>query len=213
MVMILYCITCYFLGSFPSAFLAGRIKGIDIRNYGSGNIGASNTFRTLGKLWGAAVLIIDILKGAAAILLAVFILEGREEGEVSKIVGAAAVILGHVYPVWLKFKGGKGVATGLGALLGLAWVSVLGALAVFIVVLLIFRFMSLASISAAATLPILFFLQHDLPDNIDIFIFINIISVVVIYKHSGNIKRLINKEEPKLSFGSIQKTTGNKNDF
>ena len=108
-------IAAYLLGSIPFALIAGRLNGVDLRAVGSGNLGATNVFRTLGRSWGIAVMVLDIAKGAAAVLLA----DWLAGGSWWPIAAGALAILGHVFPVWTGFRGGKGVAVGAGALIGL----------------------------------------------------------------------------------------------
>lgn len=181
----------YLLGSVPFGFLAARMKGIDIRAHGSGNIGATNVWRVCGWRFGLPVFILDALKGVAAIWLGVRFAH-PDPAQLSSIVCAAGCILGHSFPVWLKFKGGKGVATSLGVMLGLM---PLPTLIVFAVWALIFKasgYVSLASIIAAALLPTIVGIgnlagwAHGWPA----FYFALVAGLLVIVRHRSNIVRL-----------------------
>jgi glycerol-3-phosphate acyltransferase PlsY len=170
----------YFLGSIPTGFLWSKARGIDIRTVGSGNIGATNVMRALGKGPGIAVLLIDALKGFVPVFLA------ARGGIALQIVCCISVIAGHNWTCWLKFKGGKGIATSAGALLAMLTLPLLCALGVWLIVFALGRYVSLASISAAAALPVAtWFLKRDLVW------FTAILAAVAIYKHKSNIQRLI----------------------
>jgi len=151
----------YLLGSCPNGLLIARSRGVDIRKHGSGNIGATNVLRVMGKKWGYLVFALDAFKGFAAVRLALVLAFALNPNglhhELVGIVGGLAAILGHTFPVWLRFRGGKGVATSAGVLLGLMPIAVIS---VFLVWLALFkgtRYVSVASIGAAAALP--FFLH------------------------------------------------------
>ena len=191
---------CYTAGSIPTAYLAGRlIKGVDIRTVGSGNVGASNAMRLLGKGWGITVLLLDALKGLIPLLIILhFSLKGNPHLQRYAMTGALCCIVGHVFPVWLAFKGGKGVATGLGVMTALVPVAVAVALPFFILIVAISRYISLGSIIAALILPVAFFIDHRLPADLELFIFIAIACIFVIYKHKTNIRRIIAGEENRL---------------
>jgi len=191
---------CYLCGSLPTAYLAGiLIKGVDIRTVGSGNVGASNAMRLLGKGWGVTVLLIDALKGLIPLLFILhFYLKGNAQLERYAIVGAFACMIGHVFPVWLKFKGGKGVATGLGVMTAMLPIAVAVALPVFILVVYVTRYISLGSITAALVLPAAFFIDHELSTSLELFIFVSVACIFVIYKHKSNIKRIIAGTENRL---------------
>lgn len=191
---------CYLCGSLPTAYIAGRvIKGVDIRTIGSGNVGASNAMRLLGKGWGVTVLLIDALKGLIPLLVILHIwLKGNPQLERYALVGALACMVGHIFPVWLKFKGGKGVATGLGVMTALLPIAVAVALPVFILVVYVSRFISLGSITAALVLPAAFFIDHNLTTSPELFLFVAVACVFVIYKHKSNIKRIIAGQESRL---------------
>ena len=151
-------IASYLLGSIPFGYLAGRMAGIDIRNCGSGNVGATNVIRTLGKGYGYPVFALDFLKGLGAVKVSILIATRMQSEwnppEMFGIVGAISSVLGHSFPIWLRFKGGKGVATSAGALFGLAPVAALVGVAIWIVTFWLTRYVSVASIAAAAALPL-----------------------------------------------------------
>ncbi len=191
---------CYLCGSLPTAYIAGRlIKGVDIRTIGSGNVGASNAMRLLGKGWGVTVLLIDALKGLIPLLIILHAwLKGNPQLHRYALLGAFACMLGHMFPVWLKFKGGKGVATGLGVMTALLPLAVAVALPVFIVVVYVSRYISLGSITAALVMPAAFFIDHDLATSGELFAFVAVACIFVIYKHKSNIKRIIAGQENRL---------------
>lgn len=179
----------FLVGSIPFGYLIPKIfKKIDIRNYGSKNIGFTNVYRTLGFLYGIPVLILDISKG---FFITYF---SKELSLISVFVGIGA-IFGHLFTPYLRFQGGKGVATTIGVLLALAPKNLIFSLVIFLIILFIFSYMSLASIFFALSLPLSFLLLK--PKDFSIPIFFIIISLLIILKHIPNIKRLIKKEEPK----------------
>jgi glycerol-3-phosphate acyltransferase PlsY len=199
-------IVAYLLGSIPFGYLIVKLtSGADIRETGSGGTGATNVSRKAGKAGGVATLALDALKGAAAVLVARWL--SGEEGTSWVVAAAAALaVVGHCFPVWLKFKGGKGVATGLGVFLAIAPWAALAALAVFIVVVWRTRYISLGSIVAAAFLPLWVFLTHTwiepVVDFAPIMTALCAVSAVIIFKHSENIKRLMAGAENK--FGAVR---------
>ena len=173
----------YLLGSIPTGLLLGKAFGVDIRNTGSGNIGATNVYRTLGKKVGIMTLAGDCLKGLIPVLVVKFL--GFSDGWVA-LTGLAA-FLGHVYTIFLGFKGGKGVATALGVFLGVSPVAVLASLFVFLLVLWKWRFVSLASIMATVAMPIIVTLVEH---KSLITVMAIIIATIIIHKHQDNIERL-----------------------
>lgn len=181
----------YLVGSIPTGLLLARaFAGVDIRESGSGNIGATNVYRTLGRKIGLLTLVGDCLKGLIPVLAAMAL--GLTDPWIA-LTGLAA-FLGHVYTVFLGFKGGKGVATALGVFLAVSPLSVLGALVVFALVVFKWRYVSLASITAAAVVPSLVALIDKRPEIVAMSI---VISVLVIWKHRENIKRLKQGTENK----------------
>lgn len=183
-------ITAYLLGSIPTGLLLGKMYGIDVRNSGSGNIGATNLYRTVGRKVGILTLIGDALKGAIPVMVVHF--AGMPENYAA-FVGLAA-FCGHVFSAFLKFKGGKGVATALGVFLALSPISVAAAVAVFAVLMLAFRYVSLGSIAAAAIMPVAIKVTGGTPAIYGVTI---AISLIVIIRHKENIKRLLAGSENK----------------
>jgi glycerol-3-phosphate acyltransferase PlsY len=190
---ILVVVVAYLLGSIPFAYLAGRLRGIDIRTVGSKNVGATNVFRTLGKGIGIAVMALDIAKGLIAVLIA-----HAETGSPWPLIAAAAAILGHVFPVWLRFRGGKGVAVAGGAMIGLVPLPAVIILVIWLVVVAITRYVSLGSIIAAVVFP---FLVLGFGAPWPTLVFACLASVVLIVRHRPNIRRLLRGEELRLEFG------------
>lgn len=183
----------YLLGSLPTALVLVRsMTGEDVRRTGSGNVGATNALRAAGWKAGAAVTVIDVAKGALAVWLM------RRINPESGWVAAAmlAVVIGHCYPVWLKFRGGKGVAAGFGAFLVIAPLSALAALGVWILVLVISRWVSLASMIASAVFPLALKLI-DSPDMVTL-ISVSAAAVLIILRHSSNIRKMLSGEEVKV---------------
>ncbi|MCP9910063.1 glycerol-3-phosphate 1-O-acyltransferase PlsY [Cyanobium sp. BA20m-p-22] len=189
----------YLLGSIPSGYLAGRwLAGLDIRREGSGSTGATNVLRVVGKGPALAVFLVDVLKGAAAVLLAKAVLDPLGVGVV--LAGLAA-LAGHIWPVWLGWKGGKAVATGLGMLLGLTWPVGLACFGIFLAVLSLGRIVSLASVVAALALPLLmlgWFADQNLAPRWPYFSLALLTTVLVVWRHRSNIERLLAGTEPKL---------------
>jgi glycerol-3-phosphate acyltransferase PlsY len=186
-------VLAYLLGSIPFAYLAGRAKGVDIRTVGSRNVGATNVFRTLGRRIGVAVMLLDIGKGVAATLIARALTDAPWP-----LVAGAAAILGHVFPVWLRFKGGKGVAVGGGAVIGLVPLVSLIVLGVWFVVVAATRYVSLASIAAAVAFPVgALALGEPWPT----LVFSLFASGAVIVRHRANVGRLVRRQEPRIELG------------
>jgi acyl phosphate:glycerol-3-phosphate acyltransferase len=196
---ILTILTAYLLGSIPTGFLVGKSKGIDIRKVGSGNIGATNAFRILGKPAGILVLLADALKGWVAVAVVAPLIQasvapwfGQLTAEWLRLAAALAAVLGHNYTCFLFFKGGKGVATSAGVLTALVPWALVIILAVFILVVALTRYISLGSISAAFTLP---FATWITTNSINMTIVTAVMGILAIYKHRGNIKRLLDGTE------------------
>ena len=193
-------ILAYFLGSIPFGLLLTRAFGRgDVRKVGSGNIGATNVARAAGMLAGIFTLVLDVAKGAGAVLLA----EKLSNGSATwMMVAAFAVLVGHCFPVWLKFKGGKGVATAAGIFLVLSPLACLAAVVLFILVVVFWKYVSLGSVSAAAAMPLLIYFlwapRHAPPPVITIGTLA--VSLLITYKHRGNLQRLVERTEPRFSF-------------
>lgn len=185
----------YFIGNISPSTLLAKSKGLDIKKEGSGNAGTTNALRVMGKKAGVITLVVDVLKGTVCVLAGGFLC-----GHVCAMACVIAVMLGHIWPVVYRFKGGKGVATVFGALLGLNWVLALAVLGVVIIGVLISKRMSVGSELGALSFPVLcYFLEPD-------FIWMGcILAVIVLVKHRANIARLFKGEEPKLSFFDKEK--------
>jgi len=182
----------YLLGSISFAYLAGRSRGIDLRTVGSKNVGATNVFRTLGRTIGIAVMALDIAKGVIAVELS-----NATTTSPWPLIAAAAAILGHVFPVWLGFRGGKGVAVAGGAMIGLVPLAALIVIVIWVIVVAATRYVSVGSIAAAAVFPFLvLFVGASWP----VVIFATGASIMLIVRHRANITRLIHHEELRLDF-------------
>ena len=212
---VIVAVAAYMLGSIPAGFLMARAKGIDIRTVGSGNIGATNAMRALGKPLGIFVLLMDGLKGWLACLFgkwfciwyvchfSLFSNVGLDEQALEsllpivqcEIVAGIFAVLGHNYTCWLGFKGGKGIATSAGVYLALAPWALLVALAVFLLALLVTRYVSVGSISAAVALPAAVWILP--PHNLLLGIVTTVLGLLAIFKHRSNIQRLLNGTEQR----------------
>jgi acyl phosphate:glycerol-3-phosphate acyltransferase len=197
-------IVAYLLGSIPFGLLLTKLfGGGDVRQAGSGNIGATNVARVVGPLPGILTLLLDAAKGAAAVWLGA---RFSNDSATWMVIAALAALIGHCFPVWLKFRGGKGVATAAGVFLMLSPLALLGSVIVFVLVVAFWRYVSLGSISAAASMPLLIYLlwaPHHAPPLAVTFGALAA-AVLIIYKHDANIQRLIAGEEPKFSFSKKQ---------
>lgn len=192
----------YLLGSVPFGYLVVRAcKGVDVRGSGSGGTGATNVRRSAGTGAGALTLILDAAKGAAAVWLARLLLPPEPPSEWWITFTGISVILGHIFPVWLRFRGGKGVATGLGVFAVLAPLATVAAIIVFALVVKLTRFVSLASIAATLSIPLIVLFQHLLTGPLESFgplLTLAVMGVLLIVAaHRGNIGRLIAGTEPR----------------
>lgn len=198
---ILIVLVAYCLGSIPTAVWVSRaFFDIDIREYGSGNAGATNTFRVLGPRWGTFVMICDVLKGFLAVKLA-YLLPQYFDSEIQflnlqLILGIAAVI-GHIFPIWANFKGGKGVATLFGLVIGISPWTALACSGVFLLVLYLTRFVSLSSILASIAFPLFILEVFDVDNNFYRF-FAVAVALLVILTHQKNIGRILKGDESKV---------------
>jgi glycerol-3-phosphate acyltransferase PlsY len=191
--------TAFLSGSIPFGYLAGRCKGVDVRQHGSGNIGSTNVFRVLGKKWGIAVFLADFLKGALPLaLIRGFLNEGfsGQQGDVLFVGTALAAILGHNYTPWLGFKGGKGIAVSAGVLLVLIPKALAAVLAVWLVLFALTRTVSIASIAASVLLPVAAWFLY--PGQPVIFFFCLAAGLLGLWRHRSNIQRLRAGTEGKL---------------
>ncbi len=202
----LFCLLAgYLLGSIPSGYLAGRwLKGVDIRTLGSGSTGATNVLRQFGKAPALVVFLVDVLKGTAAVLLAKALLQPlgiTADSDWWVVLTGLAALAGHIWPIWLGGRGGKAVATGLGMLLGLTWPVGLACFGVFLAVISIARIVSLASVVAALSLPLLMlgsFASTGSGLRPAYFSLSLVAAVLVIWRHRSNIQRLLAGTEPQI---------------
>ena len=196
-------ILSYLTGAFPSAVLIGKIFfKTDVREFGSGNAGATNTFRVLGKKAGIPVLILDIFKGWLAVNYIFFISSLSNNLDLvfeQQLVFGIAAVIGHLFPIYTGFRGGKGIATLLGLLVGIQPIAALMSSLVFIIVFFISRYVSLSSIFAAIAFPIIIYFLSDSTD-VSLIIFSIFVPLLAIITHQKNIERLLKGEEVKVKF-------------
>lgn len=187
----------YLLGAIPFGYLAGKLlKGIDIRKYGSGNLGATNVYRTIGKIAGIVVLLLDISKGLLAVVVVNYFMEKSLtiNRELILIIAGMCAVAGHNWPIYLSFKGGKGVATSVGVFIGLAPIAMIICMSLFVIIVVIWRYVSLGSIVIAFSLPLLvYYLNY----GIYLTIFSIMVGIFIILRHISNIKRLFYGTENK----------------
>ena len=192
MIFALILVLSYLLGSIPSGLLIGKtFYGKDIREHGSGNLGGTNTFRTLGVKAGMIVTIMDILKGTVATLLPLML-----ASDVHMLLAGVFAVIGHMYPIFANFRGGKAVATSAGVLLGYNYILFLILLAVFFICLYATKYVSLSSMIAA----VLAFTYSIFTGDLPLIIVVGILTIFVIYRHRANITRIRNKTEPKIKW-------------
>lgn len=205
----------YLCGSIPFGLLVGRLKGVDIRKHGSGNIGATNAGRVLGRPYGYLVFVLDLLKGLGPVLCSGRVLPEMLNADLPArlylwwVAIAAAAVVGHMFPVFLKFKGGKGVATSLGAVLGIHpffTLPALGAFGVWLVLVRLTRYVSVASIGAAIAFPAFFGVSAAMhrqrwggfADLWPLYLMSGIVAVLIVIRHRGNLRRLLDGVEPRI---------------
>ena len=200
--MVVCFIIAYLLGAVSFGYIAGRVlRGIDIRNYGSGNVGATNVLRTLGKGPGIVVLLLDMAKGVIAVTVVPWAFLKINGGflpisiELLKILCGVSAVAGHIWTVFLRFKGGKGVATTVGVFFGLTWISMLIAMAIFLIVVGVTRYISAGSIALGITLLAANLLLRYPPEYV---ILSGVVALLIIYTHRSNIRRLMSGTENKL---------------
>ncbi|MGD8777978.1 MAG: glycerol-3-phosphate 1-O-acyltransferase PlsY [Ignavibacteria bacterium] len=213
--LIVIVILSYLVGSIPTSILMSRwVKNIDIRNYGSGNAGGTNVMRVLGWKYGVVVILLDAFKGAFAVILIARLYLGSfpfpnatpfDDFTLVQIIAGLAAVLGHIWTIFADFKGGKGIATALGFLITLITVDMLLAIAVFIVVVSISRYISLGSILAAISVPLIIVVRENIfgaqiQGYHTILPFCVLIALIVIYTHRSNLLRLINGKENRINF-------------
>lgn len=193
----------YLLGSIPAGYLAGRIAGIDIRKTGSGNVGATNVTRTLGKRYGYPVFAVDFLKGLAAVSMSILIAKRAQSDwsstELCGIVGGVSSVIGHAFPVWLQFKGGKGVATSAGVIFRLMPVAALIGSVIWLITFGLTRYVSVASITATIALPFVIFIMISLnhTNGTALLYFSIFLAAIVVFLHRSNLSRLMRGTEPR----------------
>lgn len=205
----------YLVGSIPTSILVSkRVKGIDIRNHGSGNAGGTNVMRVLGWKYGVLVILLDALKGAIAVLVVASLFYGNfpfsnqtpfDDFTLVQILAGISAVLGHIWTIFAGFKGGKGIATALGFMLTVATIDMLLAMAVFLLVVSISRYISLGSILAAVSVPVIMFIRSDvfgatITGYGTILPFAIVLALLVIYTHRANVQRLLNGNENRVSF-------------
>ncbi|MCX6192104.1 MAG: glycerol-3-phosphate 1-O-acyltransferase PlsY [Flavobacteriia bacterium] len=201
MLYFLFIVISYLVGSIPVAVWIGKkYRGIDIREHGSQNAGATNTFRVFGQKLGWIVLTLDVTKGFFASILPLFIADNYSENQLLlfQLVTSLACIIGHVFPIFAQFRGGKGVASSLGIIIGINPVSAAISLGIFMIIFLLFKFVSLGAIVTAISYPFVsFFLVKE--DTHVMIIFSILLGFLIIISHRKNIKRLINGEESRMN--------------
>ncbi len=218
--LLLVLVLSYLVGSIPTSIIVTKlVKGVDIRDYGSGNAGGTNTIRVLGWKYGLGVIFFDAFKGAFAVIVIARLFYGSfpvanhtpfDDFTLVQILAGISAVLGHIWTIFAGFKGGKGIATALGFMLVLVTTDMLLALVVFGIVVYSTRYVSLGSISAALSLPIIIFIRENvfgvnIPGYHTILPFVIIIASLLIYKHKHNIVRIIHGEESKVSFNKGKK--------
>jgi len=193
----------YLTGAFPSAVLVGKIFfKTDVREFGSGNAGATNTFRVLGKKAGIPVLILDVLKGWLAVNYIFFVSPLSNNLDIvfeQQLVFGIAAVIGHLFPIYTGFRGGKGIATLLGLLVGIQPIAALLSFLVFFIIFFISRYVSLSSISSSLTFPIIIYFLSDSTD-VSLIIFSIFVPLITLITHQKNIERLLKGEEEKVKF-------------
>ncbi|MER3499124.1 MAG: acyl-phosphate glycerol 3-phosphate acyltransferase [Chitinophagaceae bacterium] len=198
---LLLIVLAYLIGSIPTSVWASKyFFDFDIRDYGSGNAGATNTYRILGPAWGSLVMVIDMLKGIAAVKLALLIpnyLDNETQFVNLQIGLGLAAVVGHIFPIWADFRGGKGVATLFGMVLGIQAIVAICCVGVFLLVLYLTRFVSLSSILASITFPVFILVIFNEPEHL-YRIFAIAVALLVLLTHQRNIGRLLRGNESKV---------------
>ena len=190
----------YLLGAIPFGYLAGWLRGVDLREHGSHNTGGTNAVRVLGAKYGAPVIVLDVLKGSLAVVLA-----GQIGGTTQEVLAAGAAVVGHAFPVFLGFRGGKAVATGAGAMVALAPPVGLLVIGIWILVGLLTRYISVASMVSAASFPVLCVLT-DQPWKVTVFTLLG--ATFVFWRHRANIARLRAGTENRLNLPRVRGASG-----
>lgn len=211
----------YLIGSIPTSIIVSKlVKGIDIRNFGSGNAGGTNVYRVLGWKYGILVILLDALKGALAVILIARLYQGSipfenatpfDDFTLIQIIAGISAVIGHIWTIFAGFRGGKGIATALGMLVTIITVDMLVAVGVFIVVVSISRYISLGSILGALSVPLILIIRENLfhvniPGYNIVLPFSILISVLILYTHRANLNRLINGKESRISLSGKNKS-------
>jgi acyl phosphate:glycerol-3-phosphate acyltransferase len=199
MISCLGILVCFLLGSIPFGVIIGKLKGIDIREVGSGNIGAANAVRAFGWFGGILVLLGDIAKGSVCVYLAKYFTLSLEQLPLMQVLCGLAGIMGHNYSIFLKFKGGKGIATSLGVLMFLDWQAALVGFCCWIIIVVLTRLSALGSLTGALAVPVFMYCAHR---PLEYLSFAVVACMAAFYKHRENIVRLTRGEENKISFKS-----------
>ncbi|MCB0745667.1 MAG: glycerol-3-phosphate 1-O-acyltransferase PlsY [Ignavibacteriales bacterium] len=204
----------YLVGSIPiSIILTKLVKGVDVRNFGSGNAGGTNVTRVLGKKYGILTILLDAMKGVVAVVFISRLYFGSfpfpnttpfDDFTLIQIIAGISAVIGHIWTIFAGFKGGKGIATGLGVFISIVTLDMLLALGVFFIVVYFSKYISLASISAAVSVPLIMIIREnifgvDIPSYHNILPFVIALALLVIYTHRANVERLINGNENKIS--------------
>ncbi len=210
----------YLVGSIPTSIIVSKLsKGIDIRNYGSGNAGGTNVFRVLGWKLGITTILLDAVKGAIAVVLVARLYFGDfpfanatpfDDFTLIQIIAGVSAVIGHIWTVFAGFKGGKGIATALGFLITIITVDMLFAVAVFVIVVSLSRYISLGSVTAAVSVPLILIIREnvfgvDIPGYHTILPFCIAISLLVLYTHRANLSRLLKGNENRITLSKKQK--------
>jgi len=210
----------YLIGSLPvSIILTKLVKGVDIRNYGSGNAGGTNVSRILGKKYGVLVVLLDAMKGVIAVVFISRLYFGSfpfpnttpfDDFTLVQIIAGVSAVIGHIWTIFAGFRGGKGIATGLGVLLSIVTLDMLMALGVFLVVMYISKYISLASMSAAVSVPLIMIIRENIfnvqiPSYHTILPFAIGLALLIIYTHRANVERLFSGSENKISLSKKNK--------
>lgn len=205
----------YLVGSIPTSIIMSKaVKGIDIRNYGSGNAGGTNVMRVLGWKHGLFVILLDALKGVLAVIVVARLHQGSvpfenatpfDDFTLVQIIAGIAAVIGHIWTIFAGFKGGKGIATALGMLMMIVTIDMLVAIGIFFLVVLVSRYVSLGSIIGAVSVPLTLFVREtyfhvQIPGYATLLPFVTAVTLLVLFTHRKNVIRLLNGEEHKLSF-------------
>lgn len=203
MIIAILLVLAYFIGSIPTAvWVSKRVYGLDIREHGSGNAGATNTFRVLGSKAGSGVMLMDMMKGFLAVKLAFFshFTPGYEQFANLQIFLGLSAVLGHIFPIWAEFRGGKGIATLFGMILSIQPIVAISLVAVFVLMLFLTRYVSLSSITASIAFPVLIVYIFNANEHLSYRLFAIATSFLVVLTHHKNISRLISGNESKVPF-------------